>query len=184
VRSSRADRELALFTIGPVGSWSRPVQSRYDEKLELFYMSIADTMPIANMLKDPGVRLPETVLPGPPGDDLDLQIEGVTRSTRTLEEALRGGRDHQLESTTRHQLESNQTREEPRTLHFWALVVEMGESRIPIRDFSTCRPVSPPLNIPGRIFGQWSLRVAAVHRGYGQNCGHLQPCQRRPIAPV
>jgi general stress protein 26 len=67
---------MALSTIGPDGSWTSPVQFRYNEKLELSFVSMSDTKHAQNILEDPRVSVAIYSFPGPEGDNLGLQIKG------------------------------------------------------------------------------------------------------------
>jgi nitroimidazol reductase NimA-like FMN-containing flavoprotein (pyridoxamine 5'-phosphate oxidase superfamily) len=48
---------MALSTIGPDGPWNAPVQYRYNEKLELFFLSMPDTKHVRHILSDPRVAV-------------------------------------------------------------------------------------------------------------------------------
>lgn len=67
---------MALSTIGPDGSWTSPVQFRYNEKLELSFVSMPDTKHAQNILKDSRVSVAIYSFPGPEGGNLGLQIKG------------------------------------------------------------------------------------------------------------
>lgn len=70
---------MALSTIGPDGSWTSPVQYRYTEKLDLYFMSLMETKHVENILKDPRVSVAiyfPKPLPGPKGGNLGLRIKG------------------------------------------------------------------------------------------------------------
>jgi general stress protein 26 len=67
---------MALSTIGPDGSWTSPVQFRYNEKLELSFVSMSDTKHAQNILEDPRVSVAIYSFPGPEGGNLGLQIKG------------------------------------------------------------------------------------------------------------
>jgi uncharacterized protein YhbP (UPF0306 family) len=81
---------MALSTIDPDGSWTSPVQYRYSEKLNLYFVSLKSSKHVANMLHDPRVSVaiykPEP-FPGPNGGNLGLQIRGRAHSAR-IEEAV------------------------------------------------------------------------------------------------
>src|SRR5207247_7520654 len=70
---------MALSTIGPDGSWTGPVQYRYSEKLDLYFVSLKSSRHVTNILHDPRVSVaiykPEP-FPGPKGGNLGLQIRG------------------------------------------------------------------------------------------------------------
>jgi Uncharacterized stress protein (general stress protein 26) len=70
---------MALSTIGPDGSWTSPMEFRYNEKLELYFMSMMDTKHVANILKDPRVSVAIYSFPGPTGGNLGLQIKGTAK---------------------------------------------------------------------------------------------------------
>jgi Pyridoxamine 5'-phosphate oxidase len=70
---------MALSTIGPDGSWTSPVQFRYNEKLELSFVSMSDTKHAQNILEDPRVSVAIYSFPGPEGGNLGLQIKGKKR---------------------------------------------------------------------------------------------------------
>jgi pyridoxamine 5'-phosphate oxidase-like protein len=79
---------MALSTLGPDGSWTTPVQYRYNEKLELSFVSMMDTKHVANILKDSRVSVAiynPTQLPG--GGSLGLQIKGAARLVSRADEA-------------------------------------------------------------------------------------------------
>jgi hypothetical protein len=40
---------MALSTIGPDGPWTAPVQFHYNERLELFFLSMPDTRHVRNI---------------------------------------------------------------------------------------------------------------------------------------
>src|SRR5437016_2144511 len=67
---------MALSTIGPDGPWTAPVQYRYNEKLDLFFLSMPDTKHVRHILSDPRVSVAIYSYPGPPGGNLGLQISG------------------------------------------------------------------------------------------------------------
>jgi uncharacterized protein YhbP (UPF0306 family) len=67
---------MALSTIGPDGSWTSPVQFRYNEKLEHSFVSMSDTKHAQNILEDPRVSVAIYSFPGPEGGNLGLQIKG------------------------------------------------------------------------------------------------------------
>ena len=68
---------MALSTIGADGSWTCPVHYHYNEKLELFFMSLPDTKHVKNIYADPRVSLAIFSPPGPTGEKLGLQIKGT-----------------------------------------------------------------------------------------------------------
>jgi general stress protein 26 len=68
---------MALSTIGSDGPWTAPVQFRYNERLELFFLSMPDTRHVRNILSDPRVSVAIYHHPGPPGGNLGLQISGT-----------------------------------------------------------------------------------------------------------
>lgn len=86
---------MALSTIGADGSWTSPVQYRYSEQLNLYFVSPKSARHVANMLRDPRVSAamykPEP-FPAPHRGNLGLQIRGraqqLTDSAR-IEEAVR-----------------------------------------------------------------------------------------------
>ena len=43
---------MALSTIGPDGSWTSPVQYRYSEKLNLYFVSLKSSRHVTNILHD------------------------------------------------------------------------------------------------------------------------------------
>ena len=67
---------MALSTIGTDGPWTAPVQYRYNEKLDLFFLSMPDTKHVRHILSDPRVSVAIYGYPGPPGGNLGLQISG------------------------------------------------------------------------------------------------------------
>jgi len=70
---------MAVSTIGPDGSWTSPVQYRYSEKLNLYFVLLKSSRHVTNILHDPRVSVtiynPEP-FPGPKGGNLGLQIRG------------------------------------------------------------------------------------------------------------
>jgi uncharacterized protein YhbP (UPF0306 family) len=68
---------MALSTIGPDGPWTAPVQYRYNEKLDLFFLSMPGTKHVRDILNDPRVSAAVYSHPGPPGGNLGLQISGT-----------------------------------------------------------------------------------------------------------
>lgn len=68
---------MALSTIGPDGSWTCPVHYRYNEELELFFMSLPDTKHVENIHADPRVSVAIFSPPGLGGEKLGLQIKGT-----------------------------------------------------------------------------------------------------------
>jgi len=68
---------MALSTIGADGPWTAPVQYRYNEKLDLFFLSMPDTKHVRHILCDPRVSVAIYSHPGPPGGNLGLQISGT-----------------------------------------------------------------------------------------------------------
>ena len=71
---------MALSTMGPDGSWTTPVQYRYNEKLELSFVSLMDAKHVANILHDSRVSAaiyhPEQFAGG---GSLGLQLRGSAR---------------------------------------------------------------------------------------------------------
>ena len=71
---------MALSTMGPDGSWTTPVQYRYNEKLELSFVSLTDAKHVANILGDSRVSAaiyhPEQFAGG---GSLGLQLRGRAR---------------------------------------------------------------------------------------------------------
>jgi general stress protein 26 len=68
---------MALSTIGVDGSWTCPVQYSFDEKLNLFFLSMPDTKHVKNILHDPRVSVAiykDVSLPD--NGNLGLQIKG------------------------------------------------------------------------------------------------------------
>ena len=57
---------MALSTIGTDGPWTAPVQYRYNEKLDLFFLSMPDTKHVRHILATPASLLPSTATPGRP----------------------------------------------------------------------------------------------------------------------
>lgn len=86
---------MALSTIGADGSWTSPVQYRYSEKLNLYFVSPKSARHVANMLRDPRVSVAiykPTPFPGPHGGNLGLQIRGRAQhlvERARIEEAVR-----------------------------------------------------------------------------------------------
>ena len=85
---------MALSTIGPDGSWTSPVQYRYSEKLDLYFVSLKSSRHVTNILHDPRVSVaiykPEP-FPGPRGGNLGLQIRGRAQQladSARIEEAV------------------------------------------------------------------------------------------------
>ena len=68
---------MALSTIGPDGSWTCPVHYKYNEELELFFMSMSDTKHVENIHADPRVSVAIFTPPGPDREKLGLQIKGT-----------------------------------------------------------------------------------------------------------
>jgi len=58
---------MALSTIGTDGPWTAPVQYRYNEKLDLFFLSMPGTRHVRDILNDPRVSAAIYSHPGPPG---------------------------------------------------------------------------------------------------------------------
>jgi len=80
---------MALSTIGSDGPWTSPVQFHYNEKLELFFLSMPGTRHVRNILSDPRVSVAIYSHPGPPGGNLGLQISGAAQ--HLSEESSPGG---------------------------------------------------------------------------------------------
>jgi general stress protein 26 len=80
---------MALSTVGSDGPWTAPVQFHYNEKLELFFLSMPDTRHVRNILSDPRVSVAIYSHPGPPGGNLGLQISGAAQ--HLTEESAAGG---------------------------------------------------------------------------------------------
>ena len=57
----------------------RPGAVPYNEKPELFFLSMLDTKHVRNILSDPRVSVAIYSHPGPPGGNLGLQISGVAQ---------------------------------------------------------------------------------------------------------
>ena len=68
---------VALSTIGTDGPWTAPVQYRYNEKLDLFFLSMPGTKHVRDILNDPRVSAAIYSHPRPPGGNLGLQISGT-----------------------------------------------------------------------------------------------------------
>jgi uncharacterized protein YhbP (UPF0306 family) len=68
---------MALSTIGTDGPWTAPVQYRYNEKLDLFFLSMPGTKHVRHISSDPRVSAAIYSHPGPPGGNLGLQISGT-----------------------------------------------------------------------------------------------------------
>jgi uncharacterized protein YhbP (UPF0306 family) len=68
---------MALSTIGSDGSWTCPVHYRYNEELELFFMSLPDTKHVKNIYTDPRVSVAIFSPPNSKGEKLGLQIKGI-----------------------------------------------------------------------------------------------------------
>ncbi len=68
---------MALSTIGPDGSWTCPVHYQYNDKMELFFMSLPDTKHVENIHADPRVSVAIFTPPGLGGEKLGLQIKGA-----------------------------------------------------------------------------------------------------------
>jgi len=74
---------MALSTLGPDGSWTTPVQYRYNKKFELSFVSLMDAKHVANILRDSRVSAaiyhPEQFASG---GSLGLQLKGnATRAS-------------------------------------------------------------------------------------------------------
>jgi general stress protein 26 len=68
---------MALATLDDDGgSWTSPVQFRYDASLHLYFASLPDTRHVRNIHRDPRVSAAIYSYPGPPGGNLGLQIRG------------------------------------------------------------------------------------------------------------
>jgi general stress protein 26 len=73
---------MALSTIGPDGPWTSPVQFRFNDKLELFFLSMLDAKHVQNIIGDSRVSVAIYSHPGPPGGNLGLQIKGRAEHQR------------------------------------------------------------------------------------------------------
>ena len=67
---------MAVSTIGPDGPWTSPVLYRHNDKLELFFMSQADTKHGANIKRDARVAVAIYNSPGPAGREPRLADQG------------------------------------------------------------------------------------------------------------
>jgi hypothetical protein len=68
---------MALSTIGANGPWTAPVQYRYNEMLDLFFLSMPGAKHARHILCDPRVSVAIYSHPGPPDGNLGLQISGT-----------------------------------------------------------------------------------------------------------
>ena len=68
---------MALSTIGANGPWTAPAQYRYNEMLDLFFLSMPGAKHARHILCDPRVSVAIYSHPGPPDGNLGLQISGT-----------------------------------------------------------------------------------------------------------
>jgi nitroimidazol reductase NimA-like FMN-containing flavoprotein (pyridoxamine 5'-phosphate oxidase superfamily) len=61
---------MALSTLGPDGPWTSPVQFRFNDKLELFFLSMLEAKHVQNIMEDARVSVAIYSHPGPPGGKL------------------------------------------------------------------------------------------------------------------
>jgi len=73
---------MALSTLGPDGPWTSPVQFRFNDKLELFFLSMLQAKHVQNIMQDARVSVAIYSHPGPPGGNLGLQIKGRAEHQR------------------------------------------------------------------------------------------------------
>ena len=73
---------MALSTLGPDGPWTSPVQFRFNDKLDLFFLSMREAKHVQNIMQDARVSVAIYSHPGPPGGNLGLQLKGRAEHQR------------------------------------------------------------------------------------------------------
>ena len=73
---------MALSTLGPDGPWTSPVQFRFNDKLELFFLSKRGAKHVQNIMQDARISVAIYSHPGPPGGNLGLEIKGRAEHQR------------------------------------------------------------------------------------------------------